>query len=399
MKYSVSSRLVVCMLFALSSSWAARLESGSSFTLLKEEIQTDDLYYAGNALRVDGRVEGSISAMCQSAAISGFVTKNVFLCCQTVDLSGAVQGDLLALCLSMHLGGPVSGAVRCAAGVVSVDSRVGKDLLVVCRDLTLGRNAEIAGDVLVACATLNINGTVHGDVRAAASEVIVSGIIDGDLIAQVGTRLVLTKDARIFGSLIYKSDFEQDLGNRDAVFGEIKYVRRLPRPTGVTEAAGGRRGWFLLRMPPFSLIWVISALVAGLILTAVARMMLGRVFDAYGLQFGRRLGVGALVMLALPAVLIISLVLVVTIPLGIVGLLFYLFLLYLARILAGMFCGRMLFRLFGGAGASLWLTAPVGILLLYALSAVPYIGGMVWLFSLAVGFGVLVQLSVEIRRT
>jgi cytoskeletal protein CcmA (bactofilin family) len=396
------SVLLLSSLFPLLSlSYAARLESGSSFTLLREEAQVGDLYFGGSALRIDGRVEGSVIAGCQSAAVGGFVTRNVFVGCQTLDMSGAVQGDLVALCAGMHLGGPVAGAVRAAAGTVSVDSRIGQDLVVGCRDLTIGRDAEVGGDVIVGCATLNINGAVHGDVRAAAGEIIVSGVIDGDLIASVGTRLVLTKDARVFGSVIYKSDFELDIGNRDAVFGEIRYTRRLSRPTRLEEIKHfrPRPGVVTAFFLPFALFSVLAALLIGFILVAIWKHAVRQALDNCIGRFGRTVGFGALGLLAAPAALVLSIVLVITIPAGLVGLLLYLVFLYLSKIFAGMFLGRWLFRICGGASASPWLFAPVGIILAYALCTIPIAGWLLWLFAAIIGFGVIIELLAATRRT
>lgn len=398
---SRSALLLLVVTLLAAPSFAARLESGSSFTLLREESQVGDLYFAGNALRLDGRIEGSVAAGCQSAGIAGFITRNVYLGAQTVSIPGTIQGDLNAACLSLSLDGPVGGAARIAASTVSIASRVNQDLVVVCRDLTIARTAEIAGDVIVGCGTLNINGTVHGDVRAAVGEIVVSGIIDGDLIATVGTRLVLTQDARIFGSVRYKSDLELDVGNKDAVFGEIKFTRRLPKPSGLGEVRRFRLrpGLLTALFLPFALLSILGALAVGFILLAVWRHPLARAIDNCLGRFGRTVGTGALGLLAGPVALILAAVLVITLPAGIVGLLLYLVFLYLAKILAGMFLGRWLFRLFGGGSASPWLTAPAGIILVYALCAVPVVGWLAWLFALVLGFGVIIEILAATRRT
>ncbi len=388
------------LLGCIALSYAARFEAGSSFTLLKEEAQVGDLYFGGSALRLDGRVEGSVAAGCQSAAVGGFVTRNLYLACQTADISGAVRGDLLALGASIHLGGPVGGAARIAAATVSVDSRVGQDLIVACRDLTIGRNAEIAGDVVAGCATLNINGTVHGDVRAGAGEIVISGIIDGDIIATVGTRLVLTKDARVFGNLRYRSDFELDIGNRDAVFGEIKFTRRLHRTAKLDELRQfrPRPGIITAFFLPFAIFSVLGALVVGLILIAIWKHVIRQALESSIDRFGLTVGRGAIALLAPPAAFVVAMVLVVTIPAGLIALALYLVFLYLAKMMAGMLLGRLLFRLFGGSTASLWLTAPVGIVLVYALCAIPFVGWVIWLLAVIVGFGVIVELLAATRR-
>jgi hypothetical protein len=167
---------------------------------------------------------------------------------------------------------------------------------------------------------------------------------------------------------------------------EIKKLR--PRP-GLVSA-------FSL---PFAILSVLGALVAGFILVAVWKRSIGQALDECLGRFGRTVGLGALGLFAAPAALVLSLVLVITIPVGVAGILLYLVFVYLAKIFSGMLLGRLLFRLFGGATASLWLTAPVGIVLAYALCAVPYVGWVIWLFAVVTGFGVVIELLAATRRS
>jgi hypothetical protein len=57
-----------------------------------------------------------------------------------------------------------------------------------------------------------------------------------------------------------------------------------------------------------------------------------------------------------------------------------------------MFLGKLLFRWFGAPDASLWLAAPVGIVIVYGLCAIPFAGWAIWFFTLALGFGIVAEL-------
>lgn len=388
---------VLCSLLALS--YAARLESGSSFTLEQAEVQAGDLYYGGNALRIDGRVEGSVLAGAQTIAVPGTVARNLFAGAQTIDLSGSVGGDVLAGAMNLNITGPVAGAIRAGAATITVDSKVGADLLAGSRELIIGKNADIAGDVLFGGRTLNVIGTIHGDVRMAGGDVTVSGVIDGDLICTVEEHITLTEDARVFGNLVYRAEHEMDVGNKDAVFGEVRFVRQVePKEIGELGKVRPRPGLWASLLLPFALFSVLGALAVGFLLIAIWKSALVRAFDACLEHFGRTVGVGAIGLFATPVALVVAMALIITIPLGLLGGLAYLSFLYLAKILAGMFAGRWLFRLFGGATASIWLTAPVGIVLAYALCAIPFAGWLIWLFSAFVGFGIIVELLSGSRK-
>ncbi len=379
---------------------AARLEGGPGFTLPVEETQAGDLYFGGNTLRLDGLVDGSVLAGCQTATISGPVSGNVFIGAQTVDISGPVDGDVLVGAQTVTISNTVSGAVRAGAGSVHIHGYIERDILAGCGNLAIGREAEVGGDIIAGCGTLVIDGMVHGDVRCSAGELIICGIVDGDVIADIEDQLVLADDARIFGSLRYQSEKELDLGNPDAVFGDIQYTKSTkagdieelkcfrPRPDLLAT--------FLL---PFAILSLLGALAIGFILIAIWKHALNSVLEDVLARFGRTVGLGALSLFATPVAIIIALLLIITIPAGLIGGLLFLVCLYLSKILAGMFLGKWLFRLFGGHTASIWLYAPVGIILVYALCAIPFFGSLVWLFAAIIGFGTILELLNLSRRT
>ncbi len=386
---------------------AARLETGESFRVAAGETQVGDLYYGGNSLHIDGIVEGSVLAGGQTVTVAGTVTRNFFVGAQTVNLTGTVQGDVVACCMDFVTTGPVWGAVRVGAGSVTIGSRVEQDVLAGCRSLVVESGSEVKGDVVAGCAVLEIAGTVRGDVRVAADRIIVSGIIDGDIEATVGDKLVLTEDARVFGSVRYRAESELDFGHPDAVFGDISFTK-LEEPGELEDLRDlrPRLDLFTAFLLPFAIFSVLGALVVGFILVAIWKHVLIRALDSAAERFGRTVGFGALGLFAAPVAVLVSCVLVLTIPVGLIGTLFYLIALYLGKILAGMFLGRWLFRVLGGRatsslphqGPSLWLTAPVGIVLAYALCAIPFVGWVLWLFGLMVGFGVIFELLATSRR-
>ncbi len=377
---------------------AARFETGD-LQIGPGEIQLGDLYFGGNSLKIEGPVEGGVVAGCQTANVSGPVAGNLYLGGQSVAVSGRVGGDVLAGCATLDVSGPVAGAVRGGAATIIISDTVGRDLVVGGRDVRVTRGAVILGDIVAGCGTLTIDGIVRGNVRTAAGEIVVSGMVDGDIRAVVGDRFHLEEEARVFGSIHYRSEKELDLGHPDVVFGEIEFtpverqddIKRLKE----FKPGPGMLAGFLL---PFAIFSVLGALAVGFILIAIWKHALAQALENALSRFGRTVGFGALGLFAAPAAILVAFVLVVTIPAGLIAGLLFLVCLYVAKILAGMFLGKWLFRLFGGHTASIWLTAPVGILLVYALCAIPVVGWMLWLFALILGSGVLFELLGLSRR-
>jgi cytoskeletal protein CcmA (bactofilin family) len=383
--------VLLSSLFTLSS--AAQFVNEAGYTLPAEETRIGDLYFAGTMLRIEGRLDGSAIAGAQSINVSGPVTRNLFLAAQSIDVSGAAAGDLVALCATLNVSGRIGGAVRAGAGTIYINGGVGQDVLAGCANLVIGKNSEVRGDVAAGCRSLEIAGTVRGDVKAVANEVVISGAIDGDVDVTVADKLTLTPDARIYGNLRYRSNKKLDIGNPDMVFGNIEHVQ-LPSPKEIEDMRDmkPRPGTFVTFFLPFTILSIIGALVVGFLLVAIWKHVLNEGLARSLAHWGRTVGFGAIGFLIGPMSILVAFALIITIPAGLVAVAAYLVCLYLAKVLAGMFTGRLLFRIFGVPDVSLWWAAPVGIIIVFGLCAIPYAGWAIWLASMAVGFGVIAEL-------
>jgi cytoskeletal protein CcmA (bactofilin family) len=382
---------VLLSLFSLSL--AAQFMGGPAYTLPADETRIGDIYFGGTVFRIEGRLDGSALAGAQSINISGPVTRNLFLAGQSIDVSGAVAGDLAALSATLNVTGSVDGAVRAGAGTVYINGAVGQDVLAGCANLTVGKSSEVHGDVVAGCRTLEIVGTVRGDVKAVADEITISGSIDGNVNVTVTNKLTLKPDARVYGNLRYRSSKELDLSNPDMVFGNIEHVE-LPTSREIEDikAMRPRPGMFLTFFLPFTILSIIGAVVVGFLLVAIWKHVLNEGLNRSLAHWGRTIGFGAVGFLVGPMSILIAFALIVTIPAGLIAAAAYLVCLYIAKVLAGMFTGRLLFRIFGAPEVSLWWAAPVGIVIVFGLCAIPFAGWAVWLASMAVGFGVIAEL-------
>jgi cytoskeletal protein CcmA (bactofilin family) len=386
-------RLLAALSALLSLSLAAQFVNEPSYSLPAEETRIGDLYFGGTMLRIEGRLDGSAIAGAQSINVSGPVTRNLFLAAQNIDVSGAAAGDLVALCATLTISGRIGGAVRAGAGTVFINGGVGQDVLAGCANLIIGEGSEVRGDVTTGCRSLEIAGTVRGDVKAVANEVVISGSVDGDVDVTVADKLTLTPNSRVYGNLRYRSSKKLDVGNPDMVFGNIEHVQ-ITSPTEIDDLKQmkPRPGMFVTFLLPFTILSILGALVVGFLLVAIWKHVfnegLARSLD----HWGRTVGFGAVGFLIGPMSILIAFALIVTIPAGLIAAAAYLVCLYLAKVLAGMFTGRLLFRVFGAPEVSLWWAAPVGIVIVFGLCAIPFAGWAVWLASMVIGFGVIAEL-------
>jgi cytoskeletal protein CcmA (bactofilin family) len=386
-------RRLVPVLLAASLASGALIVGDNTWSLPADQTRVGDVYFGGTVLRIDGRLDGSLVAAGQNIIVAGPVTRNLVAAAQNVEISGAVGGDAFCACAALNHTGQVDGALRVLAGTVYVGGGIGQDIVAGCGTLTLAKDAEVRGDVVATCRTLELDGVVRGDVRATAATIVISGSIDGDVDVTPGEKLVLTENARVFGNLRYRSARPLDLKNPDLVFGTVEHVP-IARADEIRDVQHlrPRPNLFVAFFLPFALLSLLGALVVGFILLAIWRAPIEAAVDRALGHWPRTLGFGALGFLVGPMAILLAFALIITIPVGLIALAAYLVFIYLAKVLCGMFVGRLVFRIFGAPDATVWLTAPVGIVIVYALTAIPFAGWIIWLFALAVGFGVIGEL-------
>jgi cytoskeletal protein CcmA (bactofilin family) len=395
------------LLLATSAAWAAETRGGNRIVVGEGEVVGDDLYAFGNAVTVDGTVEGDL------IAAGGEVTVN-----------GAVEGDLIAAGQAVVVTGTVEDDARIAgqALVLGEEAEVGDDLISAGASLENERGSTVGGDLLYGGAQALLGGSVAGDLRAALSALELRGSIGGDANLEMGDPgdaaptgfspapvpmpdvppgLTLTDSARIEGDLSYEAPQEANISRGAEVGGEVSY-----RETPAAEEPGPADVVFghLRRL--------VALLLVGLLLVWVASRWTGRLADtvrdrplpSLGWGILSVVGAGAAVFILLLATVLLALVFGLLTLGGLVGPVvgvglisvaalvvgFALAALYLAPVVVALAGGRLLLgwaRPDGTAGRVLPLT--LGLILYAALRAIPFAGPIVGLAVALLGLGAL----------
>lgn len=319
-----------------------KLRSGETIEVGAEE-SVGDLYAAGNTVRVLGTVDGDLVAVGADIQIDGTVTGDVLGGANTVTIDGRVGGD-----------------VRLGAGQVTVDGTVGEDLLLAAGTLVIGPEARVGADVVFATAQTTIDGVVDGGALGRTSQYQVDGSIAGE------ERVTIEAD-----------DLER-------------------APTVLDRVWSAVRRW-------------ISLVLVGALLVLFAPGALERARAAVVERPLPSAGIGVLAALGVPIALVASLfvVAVVAALLGLLGL-GQLAVVFLSSGLAGLFAVLMAFVVLvvfvaqvvvslaigafavSHAGRAEQLGAiALGALVLVVLFAVPVLGGLLELATVAVGVGAL----------
>ncbi|WP_226482177.1 bactofilin family protein [Natrinema amylolyticum] len=331
------SRLGIAVLVALvvvgtvPATVAAQTNGQTGGTVVVEEGETvDSLEAFGGSVVVRGTVTGDVSA------VGGDVR---------IERTGEVGGDLEAAGGGVIIAGTVDGDVDVGAGSL----------------------------------TITEDGTVGDDLTAGVGSATIDGTVDGS--AEIGAETIrLGESASIAGDLRYDGDLE---GNTDAVAGDIVEDSSL----GVDVAP---------TIQPFA-SWLFAAyvLAVNLLLGAALLALFPRFSDGVADRVAssplRSGGVGLLVFVGVPILLIALAITVVGIPLSMIGGFAFALLVWIGVVYGRFAVAAWLLSLVGLDNR--WLALVIGLVAGAALSRlpVPFVGDAINLLVLLLGLGALAR--------
>ena len=364
----ISLTATVAFVSAPESVPAQGFDWGAGVTLPSGETRQGDLYAAGESVRIDGRLAGDLVAAAQR-----------------IFVDGQIDGDLFAIAREVVLRGPVGDSTRVVADGLTVDSTIDGDLIVTASRLHLSDGARISGDLVTAASAVEVEGTVEGITRVAAGEIVISGTLRGDA-NLVADRVDLAPGARIEGDLDYRARTPLSPEATARVAGTVRYDDAVEEDAADEDGSAGILTWRLL----FRVWQVGAALLTGLLAVALFRRGVQHLVTAIAGEttVGTLLGFAAF--LIVPAAAGVALVTLVGIPVGVVAILLFGVALYAAKLPIAVWAGGRLLALAGRPQASPYAAMAIGIPVLYALFAIPYLGWLIWLIATWLGLGAMV---------
>ncbi|RMG67130.1 MAG: hypothetical protein D6715_05370 [Calditrichaeota bacterium] len=324
-------------------------------------------------------VRGNLFAGARYVDIEGVVTGNVYLSCEVARITGQVQGTVHAFLRRLEVRGSVGDQVLFFGESMILDGPVDGDVLAFGRSVELTSRAQLGGDLMVGCAELMLTGgRVAGGIRGGAGHAYLNGRVAGP----VNLKLKEIHFGEAFSAPAVHLTLKRPLSKS----------KMGAAPENLTVDVVKTRRFY----QRIYFYWSIGAMiVVGLLMVALGKH---RVEDMLAVARQRPLaglGSGFLALVATPVAAILLIVLILTIPVGIILLVSYFISLYLSYVLSSMFVGNWILRRLRGNGsaAGLALSVVLGVVLLALLEHVPHLGGLIKLLALCLGLG-MITLSV-----
>lgn len=300
----------------------------------------DDLFAAGSTLDLRGNFNGAVWCGGDQVIAAGRFSDNTRLAGRTTQVSGTLDGSLTAL-----------------GNTVKIDpsATIAKNML--CLGENVISEGTVTGNARVIAKQATLGGKIAGNVSIAAQEIVIlpGTMIGGDLSYTAPQELVLSPTVKLAGKL----------------------TRTLAPPIPMLKPLGEH------------LSYAIAALLTGLVFCSVFPRYTAGALHLLRTARTTCLLTGVAALLLIPIIAFLLLFTFVGLPLSILLIFFYCILLYLSKIVVGLWFGALILRRKELSKRNLAGTLAAGLLIIYALTAFTAISTVAGLLVCFFGLGAL----------
>ncbi|HXQ32018.1 MAG TPA: polymer-forming cytoskeletal protein [Steroidobacteraceae bacterium] len=262
-----------------------------------------------------------------SVEVSEPVAGDAVLTGGEVTVEAPVAGGVVAAAGHIDIQAPVAKSLYAVGGSVTVSSTVRHDAWLLADTIDITPAAKIVGAASFAGRTVTLAGTVEGPVQIAARDVAINGLITGDV--EVSARRVeIGPQALIGGRVRYHGNTApqvapgaqiggglEKLSTRAAHFGWHDRARRA-----TSEAGHG--------------LWFGGSFMIGILMLLIGPAFMSDTSGIARREWAQSLGLGFLVLVMVPVVVLMLFITLIGIPVGLVAIA-----VYAAVLMLGYVCG------------------------------------------------------------
>lgn len=293
------------------------------------------------------------------------ITGDLLVASGDVTINERVENSLFVLAGTAVVRGSVGKHARIVGGDTIISGTVNGDLFIVGGTVTITSEAKVLGSVYAAAGTLSINGEVSGSVIAAGQEIIIAGKT-GSLDLYVD-RLKLESTAVVNGDLSYSSPSSATLVAGYTVSGQTLYTVAKPSKQFVTIT---------------QVLLLLGSILLALLLVKFLPKRLNQYSTEATTNTLNSFGVGLAFTVIMPMITVMLFATYIGAPIALI----FLSLTALV-ILTGFIVGKIVFGAWLMATATKskiqlsWQSALVGVLVVWVVAKIPYVG---WVLPFAV---------------
>lgn len=321
-------------------------------------------FFSGRLVQVNGTVEGTTFATGQEVQINGIINGDLFVAAQTILIKGEINGNIYT-----------------AGQNLKIETQCTGDVFAAGQTIDIAKEAMIGRDLFAAGQRISLDGTVQRQFSGGGSDILISGTI-GQNANLDAVNIRLLDGAIINGNLSYKSENQAIITSGSKIGGLTDWQKTEAISKQQKSTAGSTFGSILLSIASALLIWFLVKIWWPDFWAQRASSITEQPL--------KTIGMGALVFLLAPLIIILLMITIIGLPLGIILGLAYGVTLYLSKIIVAAFMGAWLTKRFGWAekNKGVWLVL-LSLAVLVLLIEVPILGVLIWLLVVFAGLGSL----------
>jgi hypothetical protein len=357
----------VLVLFITSLS-ASQYRAGNSITVREGDTLSTDLFTGARYLNVRGVVDGDVYVGCEKVMIDGEVLDDVLAGCRTLEVTGKVGDGIIGFAETILIDGEVNGDVLAFGGNVRITDR-----------------GKIHGNLFVGTGELNLDGGyIGGYLKGGGGQVNLNGYV-GEYVELEAQKINFGPD--YFAEKVTKLILPHDISEYDLEIVPDNLEVIVKRPD------------FFLEKPCF--YWsLLALLIVGILIIALFKNFSKDYLVHAKEKLGQNLGYGFLALLITPIVIVILMVLILTIPVGLILLAAYLIVMYLSYAFSALFIGDYILSFFRKKENTnnLFLSMFIGVILVSFLPHIPFVGWLIGLIIICFGMGSLITYIWKLKQ-
>lgn len=369
----------------------------STSVILAASDNDEDLVNEDILLPEETVYEDVLFAAGENVNISGQMKDDVYLAGANVIVSGIVEGDIIAVGAHIVIEAEVKGNIRAAGASVIIKGNVEKNLTVFGADLSIEKDVEIGKNLIFAGGNVIINGKINKNLYGAGGNLVLNSEILGNAYLGVDPegKLTLLPQTNIYGNLEYTASQTAELKPGAQIQQQEKFSQIKQKTSADPQNILKSIFWFAW------FVMLLGTLVVGLVVVSLFKdftLKVNKVVEKNVLFYILK---GLVFLIITPIALIILAATIIGLPLAFILGALYFITLYLAKIFIGVYLGDKIIKLFNKSKEiQLIWSMILGVVVLYILFAIPFLGMLIKLVVCLWGVGVLLtifkkQLNLE----
>jgi hypothetical protein len=359
---------VLSLMFIIPTiSLASEFRRGDFVKVPVGEVVDGNLYTAATDINIEGEITGDL--ICATAKLN---------------VSGKVGGDIICATSDSDISGEVGASVRLLSNNTKISGLIANNIFLVSQKLYLEDVSVVGRDLLFAGDEVYSSGKIGGDIWGLFSKLEIKGEVKKNLnirmddqINKDEVNLKIYPEAKVGGDVNYTglSQAQYEIGS---VSGQV--IHNTPEKKTLDFFAWLKK----------HLYKIFSALVIALLLSFWLKSSLSKITTDLQQNFWQIFWPGILFIFLPPIAFIFLLITIIGIPLGLIVLVIWIPVLYVAQVLTAMVLGQaLLLRFKKNKANSPTVAIIIGVPLLWLLYGIPFFGFFIAFMACVIGLGLI----------